>query len=1036
MTELLTTTPALAATRAGRPLVPPQRDIAAGVPLPEVAPPLLDGEAPISETFSDAPRPNLLRGYARQLNPFAYAHGRPGVSLLILGVVGLMTGADQNVLFILLPRMRAAFGANLELALVVNTSVNYLTMLVLPLMGFVADRVRRVWMLRIGGMIQALASMLMGLAGSPGQVLGLLQASRVGVTIAQPAVSPLIADYVAPTVRGRAYAFVLQVGTIGGLAIPILIGLLGDVFGWQGAYIAVGGVSVLGVLLYLLLREPTRGGTDRAAAATDAAITVQKPVSLSESFRRARASTTLRRLWYAQIFMGAAAFANLIIPVFLTDVFHLSSLQYGAIVSAEAGTVFVAQLVSGPLVDRWLSTTPSSIMYALCVMPLVLIGELVALWLAPSVWVAIAALLVGAPASYLITPLFSPPLNAVISLVVPARIRGFAFQSIQPWGLFGTILLLVVFGALRAGGVGEREQLLSFIPFLLVASAILAFAGAGVAGDMRSALAAATAEEDIERSRRDGGVPLLVCRDVQVHYEGAQVLFGVDLDLRPGEIVALLGTNGAGKSTLLNAITGLHPASSGAIYLDGEDVTYVPPDEIARRGVMLMPGGRALFASLTVRENLAAVRWAEPGGDGIDEALQRFPQLRALLGTVAGELSGGEQQMVALAQAFLRRPRLLLVDELSLGLAPSVVTGLLEGLRELARGGMTIVVVEQSVNVALQVAEHAVFMEKGRVVYQGRVADLVSRPDIVRSVFLSHAAGASTLTRRAQEAPSDDDGPAVVVRDVAVRYGSTSVLDGVSLSVDRAEVVGVVGPNGAGKTTLFDVIAGSVAPAHGDVWLAGRKVTDLPVDARARLGLVRSYQNVRLFPALTVRENIAVALERHLHPPTVLQAAVRSPATRRTERRVARRVDNLVETLGLESAANKFLAELSTGMRRIVDLGCLLAAQPEVLLLDEPSSGLAQAEVEQLGPLVRRIVAETRCALLVIEHDLGLVASLSTRLVALDLGHVTAEGPPGEVLARADVVATLLGGASAAALERSNPSAPPASANGGRLHGR
>jgi branched-chain amino acid transport system ATP-binding protein len=185
------------------------------------------------------------------------------------------------------------------------------------------------------------------------------------------------------------------------------------------------------------------------------------------------------------------------------------------------------------------------------------------------------------------------------------------------------------------------------------------------------------------------------------------------------------------------------------------------------------------------------------------------------------------------------------------------------------------------------------------------------------------------------------------------------------------------------------------------------------------LGIARSFQNVKLFPALTVRENIAVALERHLENRSAVLAAIWSPATRKVERRVKRRVENLVESLGLGRYADKFVNELSTGTRRIVDIACVLATQPRVLLLDEPSSGLAQAETEQLAPVIARIVQETNCGLLVIEHDLGLIAAVSDRLVAMRLGSVLAEGRPRAVLENGDVIDALLGGASDAVISRS-----------------
>jgi ABC-type branched-subunit amino acid transport system ATPase component len=238
--------------------------------------------------------------------------------------------------------------------------------------------------------------------------------------------------------------------------------------------------------------------------------------------------------------------------------------------------------------------------------------------------------------------------------------------------------------------------------------------------------------------------------------------------------------------------------------------------------------------------------------------------------------------------------------------------------------------------------------------------------------------------------------PALEVRDLAVRFGGVDALRGVDLEVAPGEVVGVIGPNGAGKTTLFDLVSGFTTPDRGQVLLAGVDVTGASPDARARAGLGRSFQSARLFPALTVRENIAVALERKAVGNPLL-AMVWAPQVRTAERRIARQADRLVDLLGLGPYADATLAELSTGSRRTVDVACLLASEPSLLLLDEPSSGLAQAETESLGPLLQRIVRETGCGMLVIEHDLPLVTALSDRMVAMEGGSVLVTGTPEQV---------------------------------------
>jgi branched-chain amino acid transport system ATP-binding protein len=181
---------------------------------------------------------------------------------------------------------------------------------------------------------------------------------------------------------------------------------------------------------------------------------------------------------------------------------------------------------------------------------------------------------------------------------------------------------------------------------------------------------------------------------------------------------------------------------------------------------------------------------------------------------------------------------------------------------------------------------------------------------------------------------------------------------------------------------------------------------------------VRSFQNVQLFGAMTVREVITLALERTASDLGGVAGALWLPSARRTQRRQQRRVDNLLDGLGLRGNAEQFIGELSTGTRRIVDLACLLAAEPRLLLLDEPSSGLAQSETEELGPLIGRIAKEAGCSILVIEHDLPLVSAIATRLVAMDQGQVIADGPPAAVVEDLAVVRAYLG-ASEAVVRRS-----------------
>jgi ABC-type branched-subunit amino acid transport system ATPase component len=239
---------------------------------------------------------------------------------------------------------------------------------------------------------------------------------------------------------------------------------------------------------------------------------------------------------------------------------------------------------------------------------------------------------------------------------------------------------------------------------------------------------------------------LLEVRALDFSYGQVQVLFGVDLVVHRGEVLALLGTNGAGKSTLLKNVSGLVLPDGGTVRLAGTDITKAEAEARVRMGVVQVPGGKAIFPSLTVAENLTAggylhLRDKARTAARTADALALFPVLETRLRQPAGTLSGGEQQMLAIAKALLLDPEILLIDELSLGLAPVVVQQLLTTVEELKRRGITMVIVEQSVNVALTIADRAVFMEKGEVRFEGPAADLLERDDLVRAVFLSGHGG-------------------------------------------------------------------------------------------------------------------------------------------------------------------------------------------------------------------------------------------------------------------------------------------------------
>jgi ABC-type branched-subunit amino acid transport system ATPase component len=248
----------------------------------------------------------------------------------------------------------------------------------------------------------------------------------------------------------------------------------------------------------------------------------------------------------------------------------------------------------------------------------------------------------------------------------------------------------------------------------------------------------------------------------------------------------------------------------------------------------------------------------------------------------------------------------------------------------------------------------------------------------------------------------------LAVRDLTVAFGGNKAVDAVDLDVEDGEIVGLIGPNGAGKTTLFEAVAGFTAPDDGTITFDGTDVTAMAPERRASLGLIRSFQDAKLFSCLTVFQTMLVSLEKG-EPSRLWSSMLPLPPVRARERRKEERADELIAQVGLEPYRDKLASELSTGTRRILELACCVALEPRLLLLDEPSSGIAQREVEALGTLLRRIADVTGCTMLVIEHDMPLVMGLAKRIVALESGRVIAEGTPKAIAKNPTVIASYLG---------------------------
>jgi branched-chain amino acid transport system ATP-binding protein len=228
---------------------------------------------------------------------------------------------------------------------------------------------------------------------------------------------------------------------------------------------------------------------------------------------------------------------------------------------------------------------------------------------------------------------------------------------------------------------------------------------------------------------------LLELERLEVHYGGIRAVAGIDLEVGEGELVCLIGANGAGKSSTLKAVCGLVPSRSGRISYAGEDVSKASVHELPRKGLVMVPEGRGIFAQLTVEENLAMGAYVRTGAADPAEQYERFPRLKERRRQIAGTLSGGEQQMLALARALMARPRLLLLDEPSMGLAPLMVARIFELVQDIAREGVTILLVEQNARLALEIASRGYVLESGTVALSGEAARLLEHPR-VRAAYL------------------------------------------------------------------------------------------------------------------------------------------------------------------------------------------------------------------------------------------------------------------------------------------------------------
>ncbi len=667
-------------------------------------------------------------------------------TVAILSGLAAMDEIDGAIFSVFAPEIQDSLGiSTAALAVISSTSGAVFVAGAVPI-ARLADRTNRSRIASLATIGWALATASLGVIQNVLQFVVARIATGLGKSNTVPVHSSLLADAYPQEARGAIFGLHGASGAVGRLIGPLFVAALALVFGdenWRTVAVVAMAVPIaMALLAAVRLREPVRGAHERRMVLGEQAAVggggETDPIALSLAFARLRRIATFDRIATGIGVLGFAIFSvPLFISLVLEEEFGLTASQRGLVGVSSAAASIVAIPIGATFGARLFARDPGAPMR---LMGVALVFASTTTCVAMFMPTATTLALVNAIGSAVASAAFVT-LSAILSSVIPARLRA------QGFALLGVYVFLIggFFGSLVAGIVADSIGTRPAIPVVVMPVAILGAvfiwrAGETVEADMQQVIDDITEEaEEAERRRHSNDLPVLQVKGLRVSIGAVPILHDIELEVRRQEIVAIVGTNGSGKSTLLRAISGLQPAERGAIRFGPTDVTLQAAHDRTRAGIVQLSGGRSSFGELTVRENF------DVGGLRLDTELRRariatslelFPELRNLLDRRADGLSGGEQQMLGIARALLLDPELLLIDELSLGLAPLVVGRLVEALDDIRRQGASIVIVEQSLNLAAATADRVVFLDRGRIRFEGSGDDLLDRRDIARAVFL------------------------------------------------------------------------------------------------------------------------------------------------------------------------------------------------------------------------------------------------------------------------------------------------------------
>jgi ABC-type branched-subunit amino acid transport system ATPase component/predicted MFS family arabinose efflux permease len=667
--------------------------------------------------------------------------------LILVSLDELSAGAMS----LLAPDIRDTFGvSDGTITFITSASAAFVVIGAFP-MGWLADRYRRGPIIGVSTVLFTTFAFLTGLAVNAFTLF----LAQFGVGIAKASTIPvhgsLIADTYPIGIRGRIAGITGMCGRSVNVISPVLIGAIvviaGGDEGWRWAFIVLGLPVMLFAFAAFRLPEPPRGQWEKAEVLGKVVAEENPaPISVEAAFARLLRIRTIRSILVAFSALGFLLFTLLVqTNLYLEDEFGLDTFGRG-VVTSVTGVVAVAFLpFVGVRFDRLYRRDPAQALRLIGWLLLPVAALIPLQFVMPNEYLFA---LVGVPVQVLFTACFAM-VGPTIQAIVPYRLRGMGSALVTMYifliGAIGGALI----AALLINAYGPRTAVIALAAPSITIGALMLVRGAGSIKYDLSMIVAELREElaEDERQRDDPEhIPALQVADIDFSYGSVQVLFGLGFSVARGETLALLGTNGAGKSTILRVITGLGVPEHGVVRLHGRTITYSTPEQRAAMGIQLLPGGRGIFPNLTIRDNLivGAYRYRADKADvarRIARVVEIFPDLDGRLDERAGDLSGGQQQMLALGRVMLHEPDVLIIDELSLGLAPVVVQDLIAHIERLKAAGQTMIIVEQSLNVALAVADRAVFLEKGQVRFEGPAAELAERDDLVRAVFLGTDGG-------------------------------------------------------------------------------------------------------------------------------------------------------------------------------------------------------------------------------------------------------------------------------------------------------